>query len=169
MRKGISFLREALLSLNLAKPELSKDVEVIIMGSFDRSEFKDVPYRVNYPGRLEKINEIVKYYNSADLFIAPSIQENLSNTVMESLACGTPVLAFDIGGMPDMIDHLKNGYLAAEITADHLLRGFLWFLDLDADSRTRLKINSRNKVLSTFTLSDIAKKYTEHYKSLLNS
>ena len=169
VRKGISYLSEVLISLNALKPKLLEVIEVIILGSLNGSEFDNIPYRVIYPGRIEKVEEIVQYYSSADLFIAPSIQENLSNTVMESLACGTPVLAFNIGGMPDMIDHLKNGYLADDINSDKLLDGLLWFLDLDKDKRAELSVNSRSKVLSNFTLSTVAKHYAEYYKKLIDS
>ncbi len=51
-------------------------------------------------------------YNAADVFIVPSLADNLPTTVQESLSCGTPVVGFEVGGIPDMISHKKNGYLA---------------------------------------------------------
>ena len=51
-------------------------------------------------------------YSAADIFVIPSILDNLPNTVLESLACGTPVVAFNAGGIPDMVKHGVNGYLA---------------------------------------------------------
>ncbi len=168
-RKGLPYLREALLSLSRTKPELSDNIEIIVMGSSTSRELNDLPFHIFYTGRLENADKIVQFYNSADLFVAPSVQENLSNTVMESLACGTPVLAFNIGGMPDMIDHMENGYLADEVSSEQLMKGFLWFLGLDADTRTSLNNKSRTKVLSNFTLSIIAKKYADQYQRLLDS
>ena len=55
---------------------------------------------------------IIDIYNSADIFVLPSLEDNLPNTIIEAMACGTPVLAFKTGGIPEMIEHKVNGYLA---------------------------------------------------------
>ena len=51
-------------------------------------------------------------YNAADLFVLPSLEDNLPNTIMEAMACGVPCVGFKSGGIPEMIDHRKNGYVA---------------------------------------------------------
>ncbi len=61
--------------------------------------------------------------------VVPSLQDNLPNTVMESLAYGTPCVAFDIGGMSDMIEHKKNGYLAQAFEIQDLAKGIAWILE----------------------------------------
>ena len=55
---------------------------------------------------------MVAAYSCADLFVIPSLEDNLPNTIMESMACGTPCVGFEIGGIPEMIDHRVNGYVA---------------------------------------------------------
>jgi len=63
----------------------------------------------------------VALYSAADIFLAPSLQDNLPNTVVEASACGLPSIAFNIGGMPDLIDDGITGLLAKEINGQALL------------------------------------------------
>ena len=64
---------------------------------------------INSFGYIENDKTLNKIYSASDIFIAPSIQENFANTCLESFSSGTPVVAFKIGGMPEIIDH-KNGF-----------------------------------------------------------
>lgn len=100
-------------------------------------------------------------YNAADVFVTPSLQENLPNTIMEAMSCGTPCVGFDIGGIPEMIDHKKNGYIAEYRDAKDLANGLLWIL-FDADSKM-LGVNAREKVMSKYSQDKIAKKYIQLY------
>ena len=98
--------------------------------------------------------------------IVPSLQENLSNAIMESLACGVPVVGFDIGGNADMIDHERNGYLAKPFSTIDLALGIEWVLN-----NYNYKIlcqNARNKVLNNFDSVVLADKYIELYKSIVD-
>jgi glycosyltransferase involved in cell wall biosynthesis len=104
-------------------------------------------------------------YSAADVFVAPSRMENLANTVLESLACGTPVAAFAIGGMPDMIDHRLNGWLADAYDTDQLSEGIAWLLD--APGKAERSAAARAKVLSRFSLEAEIGGYIELYESLL--
>ena len=94
-------------------------------------------------------------YNASNVFIVPSLAENLSNAIMESLSCGTPVVAFDIGGNSDMIDHKINGYLANNI--DDLANGIQWVLD--EQNYNTLSNNARKKITNTFASNIVAKQY----------
>jgi glycosyltransferase involved in cell wall biosynthesis len=106
-RKGFSKLLASLKLMDI------DDVELVVFGNDEPEEKMDVDFEVNYVGRLTKENELVSIYNTADVMIVPSLEENLSNTIMESLSCGVPVVAFDIGGNKDMIEHKKNGVLGS--------------------------------------------------------
>jgi glycosyltransferase involved in cell wall biosynthesis len=90
-------------------------------------------------------------YSAADVFVAPSLQKNHANTMMESLSCGTPVVAFNIGGMSDMIEHQRNGYLAQSCDPDALARGIEWVLS-DENRWKNLSFNAREKVLNSFDI-----------------
>ena len=69
-------------------------------------------------GYVSDDKHIVDIYNSADVFVLPSLSENLPNTIMEAMACGVPSVGFRVGGIPEMIDHKKNGYVANYREAD---------------------------------------------------
>jgi glycosyltransferase involved in cell wall biosynthesis len=106
-------------------------------------------------------------YSSSDLFIMPSLEENLSNMIMESIACGTPVLAFNVGGNPDMIDHLRNGYLVKDISGEALAEGLFSFFAVE-NSGTDFSGNARKKAVECFDQNVVLPQYVDLYKQVLN-
>ncbi|MGF1923395.1 MAG: glycosyltransferase, partial [Bacteroidia bacterium] len=97
----------------------------------------------------------------------PSLEDNLPNTVMESLACATPVIAFKTGGIPDMVKHLENGYLANYKSASDLADGIEWlFLH---EERELLQKEARRTILAHFATPVIANTHIELYQRLLNA
>jgi glycosyltransferase involved in cell wall biosynthesis len=98
--------------------------------------------------------------------VAPSRQENLSNTIMESMACGTPVVAFDIGGNGDMVEHQINGYLARPFDPIDLACGIDWVLK-DKSKHDELCKGARQKILSLFEEQVVIPKYIQLYESVL--
>jgi glycosyltransferase involved in cell wall biosynthesis len=85
--------------------------------------------KVHSMGKVTGDDTIAKIYNSADVFVAPSREDNLPNTVLEAMACGIPVVAFRIGGMPDMVEHHKTGYLAEPFDIASFARGIAYALN----------------------------------------
>jgi glycosyltransferase involved in cell wall biosynthesis len=125
--KGFVYLREA---LDILSKKLTEDkILVLIFGESSMTQFLDVPFPVKLMGRLHDELSMVIAYNASDVFIAPSLADNLPTTVMESLCCGTPVVGFDIGGIPDMVEHKKNGYLARYRDSDDLAEGIVYCLN----------------------------------------
>lgn len=103
-------------------------------------------------------------YNASDAFCAPSRMENLANTVLESLACGTPVIAFAIGGMPDMIDHEVNGYLSAPFDTAEYAKGMEWaFTNRD---RPDVGDACRARITARFSLDQEVDGYLRLYETL---
>lgn len=105
-------------------------------------------------------------YNAADVVVVPSRQENLSNVIMESLSCGTPVVAFDVGGNNDLIEHQVNGYLARPLDSVDLAKGIDWILN-SADY-LKLRLNARDKVVRDFDSEHIVNRYIALYQSILD-
>ena len=105
-------------------------------------------------------------YSAANAFIAPSIQDNLPNTVIEALACGTPSVAFDIGGMPDMIEHQKNGYLAQPFQIGDLASGIIWVLE-NIERHQKLSQRALKKTEQEFTLEIQARRYLSIFESVV--
>jgi len=104
-------------------------------------------------------------YSAADAFLCPSREDNLPNTVAEALACGTPCVAFDVNGLPDMIEHQRTGWLARPFEAADFARGIEWVLSHpDPESLRRL---ARQKALSEYDLTLAADRYAALYGELL--
>ena len=122
-------------------------------------------YKINYIGKLSDDISLNVLYNSVDVMVVPSLQENLSNAIMESLSCGVPVVAFDIGGNKDMITHMKNGYLATPFDTQDLKNGIKFILN--HKNYNSISNNARNKVLQDFDSKIVSKKYIKLYKSIL--
>lgn len=158
-RKGFKELSEALRLLS------SKNIELAIFGSSQPESGPDFGFPTHYLGSFHDDLALKILYSAADVMVVPSLQENLSNAIVESLACGTPVVAFDIGGNSDMIDHQKNGYLAEALNQADLCRGIEWVLS--SPNYSELCINSREKILREFESKLIALKYIELYKEVL--
>jgi glycosyltransferase involved in cell wall biosynthesis len=93
------------------------------------------------------------------------VQDNLPNTVMESMACATPVVAFNTSGLPEMVDHGRNGYLAQHRSADDLAQGI--YQILYQSNTQRLQEEARQKVLDNYSETKVAGQYIDVYKRLL--
>jgi glycosyltransferase involved in cell wall biosynthesis len=161
--KGFRFLLPALRSL--AAMGFQDEAELIVFGSSEPAEAPDFGMKANYLGRLREDARLALLYSAADVFIAPSMQENLPYTVMESMACGTPCVAFNQGGMSDLIDHEATGYLARPFEEGDFAKGIGLFLKNDG-TRQETSLRCRRKVEDTFTLEKIAGRYVELYRNI---
>ena len=163
-RKGISYLVDALQLLKL-NYKIDEQVEMVIFGKNKSFDTASLPFRVHELNLITSQQEIAEVYSMADVFVTPSIEDNLPNTVMESLSCGTPVVAFDTGGIPEMVDHLQNGYLAKFKDSNDMAKGL--YEMLYAADPAGLMQNARNKVLSEYNNQTVAGQYINLYQSLL--
>lgn len=143
-----------------------EDVEFVVFGSSEPKESQNFRFKTHYLGSLADDVSLVTLYSAVDVMIVPSLQENLSNAIMESLACGTPVIGFDIGGNSDMIEHLSTGYLAKPFETDDLACGIEWVLT--NEKYDELSKNAREKVLREFDSVVVAEKYIKLYEDILN-
>lgn len=162
-RKGFNFLQSALQ--NLSQSGWGENVELVIFGSSKPSNHIEFGFNSHYLGKLSDDISLALVYSAADVFVAPSMQDNLPNTVMEALACGTPCVAFDIGGMPDMIDHHQNGYLVTPFEIDDLVQGIIWVLE-DQERHQKLQHHARDKSLREFANEVQARRYLSLYEDI---
>ena len=165
-RKGLKYLLDSLHLIAKKDNELKNKIELIVFGSADNNILKEVPFVVNSFGRFKSETEVVLSYNSADIYLAPSLQDNLPNTVLESIACGTPVVAYNVGGISEMIDHKLNGYLAELKSVNDLSDGILWFYN-NRERAHELSDNARKKAVENFNPLLIGKRYFDLYKTLV--
>ena len=126
--KGWSYLQEALSILKCRNQQ--KNILVVIFGSgFNEQIERDIPFPIRFLGRLRDDFSTALLYNASNIFVAPSLADNLPTTIMESLACGTAVVGFNIGGIPDMVIHKKNGYLANYKDSSDLAAGIEYCIE----------------------------------------
>jgi len=159
-RKGFEELSEAMQKL-----DKNQDIEFVVFGSSEPKESQNFGFKTHYLGYLHDDVSLVTLYSSVDVMMVPSLQENLSNAIMESLSCGTPVVGFDIGGNSDMIEHKTTGYLAKPFDATDLKYGIEWVLN--NKNYDKLYKNAREKILKEFDSKIVAQKYIKLYKEIL--
>lgn len=155
-RKGFYLLEQALQ--NLSKSGWADKADLVVFGASDPPKPTDFGFKTHYMGKFSDEISLMLIYAAADVFVAPSVQDNLPNTVMEAIACGTPCVSFKIGGMPDMIEHEQNGYLAEPFKIEDLARGITWVLE-NPDRHQKLCDRARQKAEQEFTLEIQARRY----------
>lgn len=161
-RKGFHLLVEALKHLESQVNPL--DYELVVFGSSSGDDSFEM--KTHYLGNLHDEISMALVYAATDVFVAPSLEDNLPNTVLESLSCGTPVVAFNIGGIPDMVSHEKNGFLATPFDPTELARGLLW-VSKDERRWKELSEEARTTIVGKFTLQCSARSYLDLYEELL--
>ena len=116
-------------------------------------------------GYLNDSTSLRLLYSCANVFVAPSLMEAFGKTLAESMACGTPVVAFGTTGLLDIVDHRVNGYLAKPFDTNDLAQGIDWVLN--AENYSELCKNAQDKVLKEFDSKVVAKKYIALYEKIL--
>ena len=162
-RKGYDLLLTALEYLKVDKK--IKKIELVIFGQSKPKFQPDLFFPVHYLGHLHDNLTLRSLYSAADVMVVPSRQDNLPNTAVEAQACGVPVVSFNIGGLPDIIDHQKTGYLAKAFDTKDLANGITWVLDQN-DSK-ELSNNAREQALKKFSEKKIAENYLNIYQKIL--
>lgn len=165
--KGFSYFQE---SLEILKQQYldNQSIELVILGESDEDTINKLPFKSHALGKISDINQIVSIYSAADVFVTSSIQENLPNTIMEAMACGTPVVGFEVGGIPEMIEHRfsgvpPTGFLAKYKSAESLAEGINWVL-FEAN-HTELAKEARQKVVENYSQDVVAKQYLDIYRA----
>lgn len=162
-RKGFGLLVDALAKM---QPEQLKNTTLVFFGQAPADISLQLPCSVKGVGSISDENSLALIYSMADLFIIPSLEDNLPNTVLESLSCGTPVIGFRIGGIPDMVQHQQTGYLVEPFDTTKLALGIAWCMDnLPQLSREAC----RQTVKYHFNVEFQAQRYISLYRSLLET
>jgi glycosyltransferase involved in cell wall biosynthesis len=164
-RKGFDFLYKSLKQLNA---KWAGKAELVVFGSNKPENSPDFGLPVHYLGYLQDDVKLSLLYSEVDIMVVPSRQDNLPNTVVESLACGTPVVAFNIGGMSDMIDHKINGYLAKPFDISDLSAGIDWVIS-DEKRHKYLRIKARDKAMLCFDIKKTARQYASLYEDVITA
>lgn len=160
-QKGIQYLLEATADM---------DIDLVIVGhgadtlSSDKSVGKRKG-RLIPIGPVEDDDRIRTLYRACDVLAMPTLRDNLPNTIVEAMACGLPCVGFTIGGLPEMIDHFKNGYLCAYKDTTDLCRGLRYVLE--SPHIDHICHTARLKAVQTYSESAVASKYASLYTKAL--
>lgn len=158
-RKGFDLLQSALSHLRGELP----DLELIVFGQFQPKEPHQLGFPVHYTGHLHDDVSLRLLYSAADALVIPSRQDNLPNTGVEAMSCGTPVVAFDACGLPDIVRHQQTGYLAEPFEVEDLAQGIHWLLT-DKERLTRLSANAREDAVGRFSYPVCGSAYRRVYE-----
>lgn len=168
-RKGMKYLQDSLNILNelIESSNLkTEDILLLIAGKGEISFLEKLPFKYKEVGYLNDDITLSLHYQSSDLFICPSIEDAGPTMIPESMLCGTPVVAFKTDGIPDFIEHKKNGYIGEHKNSKDLAEGMLWVLANENYSKVSEEAHSFS--IKRHSYQEIAKKYNTLYKKVLD-
>ncbi len=164
-RKGAEYLVGALRKLVSDNGIDAGSCVVALLGGNAEELSPVIPMPVVPLGFIQGDSRLVQVYNAADVFVLPSLQDNLPNTLMEALACGVPCVGFNVGGIPEMIDHRVNGYVAQTADTDDLAEGLRWIL-AEADT-AQLRQSAVAKALKCYSQTSVSMRYVNVYSEAM--
>lgn len=160
-RKGGAHIQGAISRL----AESEKNLSVLMVGENGKNIDLPASVRTRFTGRVDDDKALANIYSAADVFVLPTLAENLPNGVLESMACGTPPVVFDVGGCRDAVRHMETGYLAEYADVEDLTRGIRLLLN-DAELRDRLGRRSREVAMSEYGIELQARRFLSLYQEL---
>jgi glycosyltransferase involved in cell wall biosynthesis len=165
LHKGTSYLLESLELLNKRIGVKADEIELVVFGNRNTEDVPEFPFKTTFLGTINNDEQLALCYAAADAFLIPSLEDNLPYTVMECLSCGTPVVGFTTGGIPDMVKHQYNGYLAEYRSAESFTDGMEWIINYP--DRPKLQEQARQSIMDNFSEDIIAKRHLDLYNSLV--
>lgn len=163
-RKGFMYTFKALC--HLKEHYGSQDIALAIVGNCPSELAAALPFQAYQFGYVNSPEDMAKAYSLADVSILSSLEDNLPNVGIESLACGTPVAGFRIGGIPDIVTHMETGYLAEAGDVHGLCDGLIWALE-QKKAGNPIRLQCRRRALEEFNLLKQAQAYVELYEGIL--
>jgi len=162
--KGFNYFLEASRKIS-GENGVEGDVEILLFGKTRDDVVQTFPMKTRNIAFVQSVRTIVELYSVAHLFVIPSLQDNLPNTIIESMLCGTPVVGFKTGGIPGMIEHRVNGYLAEYKSSNDLASGMSWVLS--TNSYEKLSAETRNLALKRFSMDRSVELHLDLYRKIL--
>ena len=113
--------------------------------------------------------ELALYYSAADVLLFTSIAENFPLVILEAMSCGLPIVAFDVGGVKEVLEHEKTGYLASYLNVPNLIAGIDWVFGLPPDQKTALGNQSSAKIATQYDTKQMVTAYQNLYQNLVTT
>ncbi len=161
--KGLQHLERSIPYLRQRFPK--QRLGFVVFGTSNNSINVEPPFFSAAVGRLHNDRELAVLYSAADVTCVPSMEDNLPNVALESLACGTPVVAFSTSGLTDIVDHGRNGYLARAFLPEDLAAGIECILR-DEERWRQLSNAARAKAVAAYDARTAAQRHVDLYQSL---
>lgn len=161
-RKGHQHLSPMLHYLDELDP--GRTPTLLVFGSSSLENLREFPCPVRCLGRLKDDLSLRVAYSAADVFVCPSMEDNLPNTVVEAMACGAPTVAFSIGGLPELVTPGETGYLARAFDTEDLARGVQEVL-----ATPRYAAEARRKAVREFDFRLQARRYSALFQELVSN
>lgn len=159
LRKGADLLAEAIRRLPTMWGHIPHDLQIAVLGHASAPEsWAAMPYPTHWLGRTFDDVRVAMTYAAADVVAVPSRMDNLPQVATEAAACGRPVVAFDVGGLPDIVEHLRTGYLARPEDAVDLAEGIHWILT-NPEVGAELGERARHKAEQSWSFTSVGKRY----------
>ncbi|GGB30681.1 MULTISPECIES: glycosyltransferase [Mucilaginibacter] len=166
LHKGTQYLLESMELLRQRLGAETDQIELVVFGNRGTENLPDFPFKTSFLGTINNDEKLALHYAAADAFLIPSLEDNLPYTVMESLSCGTPVIAFTTGGIPDMVRHQYSGFLATYRSSESFTDGMEWIIK--HPEKDKLNHQARQTIMDRFSEEVIARKHIEVYRQLLS-
>lgn len=163
--KGFDYLCEALQQLKGMSGNM--DIQLVVFGSQEPVNGPEFGFPTRYMGRLYDDISLCLLYSAADVMVVPSKSENFPNVVLEAMACGTPCVAFSVGGISEQIKHKETGFLAKPYDCAELAEGIAWILTKEKGEK-RLSLAARESIETKFSLLRVAAMYHTLYEEILS-
>ena len=159
--KGFDLLVQAFNHLS----GLTKGAELVVFGQPAPKNPPKLGFPVHFMGHLYDDLSLRLLYSAVDILVVPSRKEAFGQTASEAQACGTPVAAFKIGGLSDIVKHKHTGYLADPFDTEDLAEGIKWILSNCTSGR--LGQFARERSLQKFSYEVVSAQYQAVYQNLL--
>jgi glycosyltransferase involved in cell wall biosynthesis len=153
--------------VNLLHTSGVQKLHVLLIGENKNNIPLDFPVPHTFTGYLTKESDMVKCYQAATLYVTTSHEENLPTTIMESMACGTPVAAFSVGGIPEMVEDGKNGCLADLFDVHLLADKIASYLNSEEAEKTQKRDQARLSAAEKYEQNIVAAQYKRIYEKIL--
>ncbi len=159
-RKGSDLLFAALRLINFP-------CVLLVFGEGEVKTGENPLIKVYKLGLINDDKQLARMYSSADVFVCPSRIDNLPNTIAEAMSCGVPCVAFDVGGIAEMITHKKNGWLAKAYDEKDFVNGIEWVIN--HEKHELLRAAAREKALAEYSMPVMAERYKNLYEDLIKN
>jgi glycosyltransferase involved in cell wall biosynthesis len=166
-RKGFIYLKKTLARLQSVSPTLSGEtMALVLLGKRSNKVEENIEgFPVYYLGNLDNETAMAEAYSACNIFVNPSLADNLPNTIVEAMACGVPVVAFASGGIPEMMIHQESGYLAPPTSVEGLAAGIEFLLSFP-ERYEKIQQAAVEFVRKNYNYSTVAKRYLSLYQEI---